>query len=174
MRRFLVVFAAFVLAPSVQANPVHERNLVGEWQNEDGTLLLEMSGGREAVFTVPTLRQGETTEPRPGRYFVQNGLWVLEVSDLNNRKERFQIVSLNYNTLNLLGRNEAKLTLYRIGARFGEFDRNRDGLLEFHEVKNTRLGLYFDDIDANKDAQLTQAEYVTYWRRFPPPVVIQR
>jgi hypothetical protein len=174
----IICLAALSLAISspvpAAANPVPERFLIGDWQNEDGTLLLELRADRQAVFTVPTLRKGETTEPRSGRFYVKDGLWTLEETDLNHRTERYKVVSHDFNTLNLFGRNEARITLYRIGVRFSDLDRNRDGILEHDEVKDTRLGLYFNDIDSNKDVQLTPAEFVTYWRRFPPPVVMQR
>jgi hypothetical protein len=164
----------FGLQLGASANPVPERNLIGEWMNAEASLLLELRADRQAILTVPTFKQGEKTEPQFGAYSLKEGVWRLKISDLNKRQFDFSIASLDGNRLMLRGANDAQMVFYRIGLRFEDLDRNRDGVLEHHEVKDTRLGRYFNDIDTNKDTQLTPPEFVAYWIRYPPPVVIQR
>jgi EF hand domain-containing protein len=170
----LVAIVAIALPLASAQNPVPERNLIGEWMNDDGSLLLELRADRQAIFTVPTFRQGEKSEPQFGGYFLKDRVWTLKITDANHRDYVYNLVSLDANKVNLIGVNKAQMVFYRIGLRFSDLDRNRDGVLELDEVKDTRLGRYFNDIDANKDGQLTPAEFVAYWIRFPPPVVIQR
>ncbi len=63
---------------------------------------------------------------------------------------------------------EQHIRFQRIGRRFSDLDRDKDGLLSNEECEGTTLvGKRFES-DVNRDARIDPVEFVGFWAKFPP------